>query len=123
MLSGLPLRRSNTDVEYIHTGPHDERMVVLKPRYVLETMYDDDTDVYAIGFIERYANRPAILECMCLADFVSNYKPMKATDADPAQETTVEGYLKPVAGYVFDEDSHPSYVRDSTILPEKITQK
>jgi hypothetical protein len=46
---------------------------------------------------------------------------MKATDADPVQETTVEGYLKPVAGYVFDEDSHPSYVRDSTVLPEKIT--
>ena len=120
-LTGRPFRPSNVDVVYIHTGPPEERTVVLKPKCVLDTMNDDDTDIYAVGFIERYASRPVLLENMCLADFVSNYKPMKAIDADPVEETTIEGYLKPVAGYIFDEDSDPYYIRDNALLPKIIS--
>ena len=63
---------------------------LLKPRAVLERMDDDDTNVFAVGPIEKYENRPNVLEDMCLADFVTNYRHKSATDADPVEENTID---------------------------------
>ena len=108
-----PFRRSNVDVQYIATGPKKQRTRVLKPRAVLETMDDDDTDVFAVGPIEKYENRPDVLEEMCLADFITNYRHKSTTDADSVEENTIEGYFKPVAGYTNDDND------DNGILIDK----
>ena len=108
-----PFRRSNVDVQYIATGPKKQRTRVLKPRAVLETMDDDDTDVFAVGPIEKYENRPNVLEEMCLADFITNYRHKSTTDADSVEENTIEGYFKSVAGYTNDDND------DNGILIDK----
>ena len=108
-----PFRHSNVDVQYIATGPKKQRTRVLKPRAVLETMDDDDTDVFAVGPIEKYENRPDVLEEMCLADFITNYRHKSTTDADSVEENTIEGYFKPVAGYTNDDND------DNGILIDK----
>ena len=99
-----PFRRSNVDVQYIATGPKKQRTRVLKPRAVLEKMDDDDNDVFAVGPIEKYENRPDVLEKMCLADFITNYRHKSATDADSVEENTIEGYFKTVVGYTINND-------------------
>ena len=72
-------------------------------------MHEDDTDIFVTGPIDKYANRPDILENMCLADFITQYRHKSATDADPVGDNTIEGYLKPVAGYMHDDDNADIY--------------
>ena len=52
----LPMRSSNIACKYIYTGKSEERLRVLKPKHVLETMDPDDPNVYSAGIIERYVN-------------------------------------------------------------------
>ena len=93
----LPLRRSNNDVVYIPTGPKKSRTRMLKPKHVLETMHEDDEDIYAANIVDKYAKRPDQLQGMCLAEFASTYKHTKADDIDPE---SVESYTAPVTGHI-----------------------
>ena len=69
----LPLSRSSREVVYVSTDLPEARLHLLKPMSVIETMNDDDEDIYQIWIVERYSNRPDVFENICLADFVSNY--------------------------------------------------
>ena len=70
----LPLSRSSRDVVYVSTDLPEDRLHLLKPMSVIETMDDDDEDICQHGLIKRYMKRPDILEDLCLAEFVSNYR-------------------------------------------------
>ncbi|KAK3100749.1 hypothetical protein FSP39_024640 [Pinctada imbricata] len=81
-LVGLPLKETNTPVLFIPTGYKNQRTRMIKPRYVLEKMKDDDTDIFVPNIIDKYAARPAKLEKMCLAEFSSIYVSGKKKSKD-----------------------------------------
>ena len=68
-------------------------------------MHEDDTDIFVTGPIDKYANRPDILENMRLVDFIAKYIRKCATDTDPVGDNTIEGYVKPLARYINDDDN------------------
>lgn len=67
----IPLRHTSRSVTFINTAPVDERVVLLKPRHVLEGLKESSTDIEAGNIIRLYQQRPKALEGICLADFVA----------------------------------------------------
>ena len=68
----LSMRTSNIDTIYIDTGIKKNRTRILKSQSVLQTMDPEDNNAYATNIIDKYANRPDVLEQMCYADFATN---------------------------------------------------
>ena len=75
----LPLkqlsRRVNTDCK-------KDRVGIFKKDGALQTLDDDDEDVYQTSLIDRYASRPPVLEDMCLAEFAANYSTMSGNEEE-----------------------------------------
>jgi hypothetical protein len=46
---------------------------MLKPQSILETMDDNDEDIFCKSLLDRYASRPNELENMSLAEFAAIY--------------------------------------------------
>ena len=69
----IPLRRSNIPVTFISTDYKENRTRILKSSSVLQTLKDDDRNIYVPGVHEKYAARPSNLEDICLAEFAANY--------------------------------------------------
>ena len=91
----LPMRSSNIACKYIYTGKPEDRLRVLKPKHVLETMDPDDPDIYSAGVMERYINRPDKLENLCYADFAANYVSTKVNQE--LEEDDIENYTTQVS--------------------------
>ncbi|CAH1232472.1 PIF1 [Branchiostoma lanceolatum] len=72
-LLSLPLQRKSRQVVYVNTATKDKRVSMLKPRHVLESMGDDDDDIFCTSALDRYASRPRVLEEMSLAEFRATY--------------------------------------------------
>ena len=92
MLS-LPLKKSTRQVIFVNSGPPEDRVKILKPKSVLETLEDDDADIYCSNLIDRYTQRPASVINLCLADFATCYRvsysnaPLSTDEQDPDLET------------------------------------
>ena len=99
-LSSSPFRRSNVDVIFIPTGPKERRTRVMKSKAVLENMDEEDPNIFVASLLDKYSNRPDSLTDKCLAYFATNYRHKSVTDADIKTESTIEGFMKPVAGYI-----------------------
>ena len=69
----MPLRRTSRSVVFINTSPPDERVVMLKPKHVLEEMKEDSTSIESENIVSLYQQRPKVLNNLCLADFVSKF--------------------------------------------------
>jgi DNA replication protein DnaC len=70
-LLGLQLYNSSNAVIYIPTGENNARL--LKPKSEIEEMEDDDEDITVKNGVDRYAERPPVLENICLAEFMAYY--------------------------------------------------
>ncbi|KAJ8310367.1 hypothetical protein KUTeg_012232 [Tegillarca granosa] len=64
-IMSLPMRKSNLQVKFIPTGYKENRTRMLKPLSVIETMKDDDTDIYNSSIIDKFAARPDSLLSVC----------------------------------------------------------
>ena len=73
-LMSLPLSKGSREVVFIATDLPENRTRLMKPIKIIKNLEDDDTDVFQAGYLERYPMRPAIVEDMCLAEFVSKYR-------------------------------------------------
>ena len=69
----IPLRKSSRAVKYINTNPKKDRVSILLPHDKIQSMDDDDEEVFASSIIEKYASRPTELDDKCLAWFAANY--------------------------------------------------
>ena len=69
----MPLRRTSRSFIFINTSPPEERVVMLKPKHILEEMKDDRTDIESNNIIRVYQQRPKVIESICLADFVAKF--------------------------------------------------
>ncbi|XP_061393643.1 uncharacterized protein LOC133329165 [Musca vetustissima] len=75
---GMRLSESSNAEVYINTGRPEERVFLLRPREQLQNLPPDSSDIYAVGILEHYVQRPDELEHICLADFAANYKYSKS---------------------------------------------
>lgn len=64
---------SSRCITFINTSPPEERVVLLKPRHVLEDLKDDSTDIESDNILTLYQQRPKTIQGLCLADFVSQF--------------------------------------------------
>ena len=69
----LPLSDFNTSVVYVPCDRKEDRVRMVKPRKYIEKLEDDDSDIYAMNILEKYAARPNNLDSTCLASFATNY--------------------------------------------------
>ncbi|WAR15764.1 hypothetical protein MAR_005869 [Mya arenaria] len=64
---------SHYENPFVQTDIPEKRTRVLKPRQILETLNDTDTDIFLPSIHEKYACRPDSLENICLVDFVAKF--------------------------------------------------
>ena len=94
-LMSLPLSKGSREVVFIATDLPENRTRLMKPIKIIKNLEDDDTDVFQAGYLERYPMRPAIVEDMCLAEFVSKYRytsrasPKADSDSDTNEDQHV----------------------------------
>lgn len=76
-LLSIPLKRCSSKMVWIPTDLPDERIGILKPQSLLDELDDDDTDIYALGIVEKYKKRPdsPLLNELCLWEFAAWYGP------------------------------------------------
>ena len=98
----MPLRRSNIDVVHVSTGTKENRTRVLKSKKALDSIMKMDPnseDIFAIGMLERYANRPESLRNCCFAYFASNYIVKYATNPKIDDEDSLDKQFNNIPGY------------------------
>ena len=98
----MHMRTSNLATEYIPTGPKKERTRILKPQVVLDTMDEEDTNVFAPSLLDKYENRPSHPDFvqMCYADFAANYISTKVVKVE---SDDIKSYSVPVGSIDDDE--------------------
>ena len=74
----LPLRRSNIEVIFIQTDLKENRTRLLKSKKSLQSLENDDPDIYLPSIHEKYAKRPNSLENLTLAEFAANFSVTRA---------------------------------------------
>ena len=129
-LIGLPLKETNVPVLFVTTGYRQQRTRMLKPRYVLERMNEDDTDIFTPNILDKYAARPSHLQQMCLAEFASLYTPCRKSqkenedDDDNVVEnlTTEKIHLKDNLG-ILQKRKRPFVHRDYYTSKERDQEK
>ena len=102
ILLQLPMKRSSRQVIFVNTNSPDDRVVLLKPHYIIENMKDDDEDIVASNLITRYQNRPNTMENETLAEYAAWY----TDDKKPFRQSknSKDGYLPEVHDQDNEED-------------------
>lgn len=72
-LLSMPVTFSSREHAFIITFKEEERYSMIKPKKYLRQMDENSTNVYMSSIQEKYAVRPAQLENVCLAEFVSAF--------------------------------------------------
>jgi hypothetical protein len=72
---GLNLRTSSRASVFVTTNEPNERTRILKPRTELDQLEDNNTNIFAQNLLDKYAQRPAHLQHVCLADYATWYTP------------------------------------------------
>jgi hypothetical protein len=95
----LPMRSSKIAVDFIVTGLKENRTRALKSPEMLQMMNSDDTNIYALNILDKYANRPdspTEMNYMCLADFATNYVHHKVREPE-IDGDDIRNYTTPVS--------------------------
>ena len=72
------MKKSSRHVIFVNTSPPEERVTLLKPKYFLDSMVEDDDDIECSNLLSRYAERRNTLENITLAGFASMFEEKKA---------------------------------------------
>ena len=75
-------------IVFVNTGLPEERCQVAKSQEEIEALDDESTDIFMSNIIERYSDRPNIVEQLCLAEFAAYY--YKDYKKDPDQFNDVQ---------------------------------
>ena len=69
----LWLRKTFPCIVFVNTGLPEERCRVAKSQEEIEALDDESTDIFMSNIIERYSDRPNIVDQLCLAEFAAYY--------------------------------------------------
>jgi len=72
-LLSMPVSCCSREAVFIMTFPESDRYSILKDKKLLKRLSKESTDIYQLGIIDHYKNRPDSFENKCLAEFVANY--------------------------------------------------
>ena len=67
------LRKTFPCTVFVNTGLPEERCRVAKSKEEIEALDDESTDIFMSNIIERYSDRPNIVDHLCLAEFAAYY--------------------------------------------------
>ena len=131
ILLQLPMRKSSRQVLFVNTNMPQDRVFLLKPQHVLDSMKDDDDDIMTAGLIQHYERRPKSLEKVSLAEYAAWYSTERKPSAIKRQtkSKTADGYLPEVADDDNEDDllpndaesEEPTVPRPSTVQNEHDT--
>ena len=68
---GLPIYKSDFRTIYIPDRLESDRIKVLKPHHILQTLDDEDPNIFLTCMKEKYAARPTALQDWFLVQFFS----------------------------------------------------
>ena len=77
LLLQLPLKRSSRQVFFLNTSPPKDRIFLLKPQHVIDSLQDEDPNIKVDSIVDKYEARPQNLENVSFAEFASNYEEIK----------------------------------------------
>lgn len=112
---GMALSKASRDCVYINTSRPSERVIMTKSTDELKKLDPESTNITIDGLIDHYINRPAELECTCLADFAALWtftksnplrknKPCEEneddSDGDSSEEELLDSFFKIKGGYI-----------------------
>jgi len=60
----LPMKSASRHVVFVNTSPPEERVTLLKPKHVLDSMKYDDENIECSNIISRYPERHKSMENM-----------------------------------------------------------
>jgi len=72
-LLSLPLVKSTRRSVFVNTNPKERRIMMTKPKSAIDTMDDEDEDLFYKSMVDKYMARPLELENMSYADFCAKY--------------------------------------------------
>lgn len=78
----LWLRKTFPCTVFVNTGLPEERCRVAKSQEEIEALDDDSTDIFMSNIIERYSDRPNIVDQLCLGEFAAFYYKEYKKDPD-----------------------------------------
>jgi len=73
LILSLPLYHSSRSFKFMNTSPLGEPAFFLKPQKILSKLNPESRNVMCKSIIDRYIERPQLLNHICLAEFASNY--------------------------------------------------
>ena len=68
------LFKKSRESVFVSGEPRESRVSMMKPKYELEAMEDEDENVFYNSVHDKYAARPDSMEDVCLASFATDYK-------------------------------------------------
>ena len=77
LLLQLPLKRSSRQVFFLNTSPPKDRIFLLKPQHVIDSLQDEDPNIKVDSIVDKYEARPQNLENVSFAEFASNYEEIR----------------------------------------------
>jgi hypothetical protein len=75
---GMNLSDSSSASVYINTHVPEKRVRMLRSRQQLQNLPDDSREIFHLGLLDHYIQRPDALESLCLADFAAFYSYSKS---------------------------------------------
>lgn len=69
-------------VVFVDSNQRENRVCLSKPYEEIECKEDDDKDIFFTSVHDKYSSRPKNLECMCLAEFTTNYRSLSQQRVD-----------------------------------------
>ncbi|WAQ99743.1 PIF1-like protein [Mya arenaria] len=73
LLLQLPLTQSSRNIIFINTSLPEKRVEILKPMSQIQHLPDSSTDVTCSAMIDKYCNRPEMLERVTLAEYAAYF--------------------------------------------------
>ena len=73
-ITDLPMSFSKPQVIFVPSDMPHERHGMLKPRHRMSELDEQSDDIYEIGYIDRYPERPDALRDLCFFEFAANYQ-------------------------------------------------
>ena len=73
------LIKKSRKVEYVNANMREDRVSLPKSGIILDSLDDDDENVYMTSIHDRYSCSPDSLDDMCLAKFAVSYEPHLST--------------------------------------------
>ncbi|XP_069105751.1 uncharacterized protein [Argopecten irradians] len=91
-LLSIPLKRCSTKMVLVPTELPEDRIGIIKPQPVLDSLEDDDTGIFSIGIVDKYQMRPPhlLLENICLWEFSTWYETVSPQDSNRDQDASLD---------------------------------